>query len=137
MRISFHQWLSDIYWDMNHSGFGSNSLSKILYIRPRIFCVDGFNISVQGSTEFYSEPRDVVESYSSMECGFPSKEEDLLKNYAESNDYLNSVYPYTPVEVIEQVVEKHGGIDPMKTFQGKKDFYKHYLRQSKLERILL
>lgn len=129
MRISFHQWLLDTYQINITMGFFYEH-------RPRIFCVDGFNISIQGTIISYSEPRCFVKFYTTMECGFPSAEEDLLKDYAESNDYLDTVYPYTPIEIIEQVIEKHGGIDPLKTFKNNDDLYKHYSRQSKLERIL-
>lgn len=43
---------------------------------------------------------------------------------------------YEHRDIIEQVIEKHGGIDPLKTFKNNDDLYKHYSRQSKLERIL-
>lgn len=42
-------------------------------IRPRITCVDGVSLSVQGSTGHYCTPRiDNFYSYSALEVGFPS-----------------------------------------------------------------
>ena len=37
--------------------------------------------------------------------------------FAEEINYTNTVYPYVPTNIIEQVLEKHGGIDVEKTFQ--------------------
>ena len=41
----------------------------------------------------------------------PSTIEDLLIPYIESDDDgpTGAIYPYTPVEVIEKVIAKHGG----------------------------
>lgn len=86
--------------------------------RNRIFCKDGFNISVQGSAGHYCQPRYDVKEYSSVELGFPSEEEILINEYAEN--VLNpteTVYGWTPIDVIEKVIEKHGGIDIDKTFK--------------------
>lgn len=64
--------------------------------RPHIFCKDGFEMSVQAGDGLYCEPRVNLESgeYAACEVGYPSQKEE---------------YPYVPVEVIEQVIEKHGG----------------------------
>ena len=81
--------------------------------RPRIVCKDGFSISVQGGESLYSRPRRNLKdgAYEAVECGFPSQEEDLLRQYAEDpTKPKDTVYPYVPVSVVEQVVEKHGGM---------------------------
>lgn len=86
--------------------------------RSRVFCKDGFNVSIQGSKGHYCQPRDYVKEYNNLELGFPSEEEILINEYAEN--VLNpteTVYGWTPIEVIEQVIEKHGGIDIDKTFK--------------------
>lgn len=78
--------------------------------RPRIFCKDGFSISVQGGEALYSSPRRNVKVFEAVECGFPSQAEELLIEYAEERKKpKDSVYPYVPLEVIEKVIEKHGG----------------------------
>lgn len=49
--------------------------------------------------------------YTACECGMPSTREELLIPYMESagDEPTGAIYPYTPVEVIEQVIAKHGG----------------------------
>ena len=81
-------------------------------VRPRINCKDGFSMSVQAGDCIYSTPRANLKSghYTEVEIGFPSEKEELISRYAESRDYTNTVYPYVPVEIVEKVIEKHGGM---------------------------
>jgi len=81
-------------------------------VRKRITCKDGFSISVQGGTSFhYCSPREHVNIYNLVELGYPSEEEELINEYAEEKGSLtNTVYGGVPIELIEKVVEKHGGI---------------------------
>ena len=69
-------------------------------------------MSVQAGAGLYCEPRANLESgeYTACEVGYPSQKEELLMPYIEDpTKPTESVYPYVPVEVIEQVIEKHGG----------------------------
>ena len=85
---------------------------------PQIVCEDGFAMSVQASVNHYTSPRrdfDDARMYDKMEVGFPNMEEELLKPYVdaysdEEIDYLNSVYGFVPVEIINEVIVKHGGL---------------------------
>ena len=81
-------------------------------VRPRICCKDGFSISVQGGTEFhYCTPRYHCNQYIEVELGFPSAADSLLEGYAEDpSDPIGTVYGYVPIEVVENLVEKHGGM---------------------------
>ena len=82
---------------------------------PYVICKDGFKMSVQAGQSLYSEPRDVVDSYEEAEIGYPSEEESLITSYAEDNENLcDTVYGYVPCSIIDQVIEKHGGIDESK-----------------------
>jgi hypothetical protein len=82
---------------------------------PYVVCKDGFEMSVQAGQSLYSEPRDVADSYEEAEVGFPSTEETLLTSYAEDSESLcDTVYGYVPCSIIDQVIEKHGGIDESK-----------------------
>ena len=82
---------------------------------PHVICKDGFKMSVQAGQSLYSEPRDVANSYEEAEVGFPSTEETLLTSYAEDSEALcDTVYGYVPCSIIDQVIEKHGGIDESK-----------------------
>ena len=79
---------------------------------PYVVCKDGFEMSVQAGQSLYSEPRDVADSYEEAEVGFPSTEETLLTSYAEDNENLcDTVFGYVPCSIIDEVIEKHGGID--------------------------
>ena len=88
------------------------SYSYKIVMRPRIVCNDGFSMSVQAHEFAYCTPRITTNCYTAMEVGFPSEVEDLLLEYAEEPEYpTTTVYPYTPTELIEQVILKHGGIN--------------------------
>ena len=107
-------------------------------VRPRIVCNDGYSVSVQVSEYTYCEPRytqwqnedgwevingkyylsseaprnfetDHFTPYESVELGYPSEADELIYEYAECNDYTNTVYGYVPVKIAEQLIEKHGG----------------------------
>ena len=82
---------------------------------PHVVCKDGFKMSVQAGQSLYSTPKDVADDYEEAEVGFPSTEESLLTTYAEDNNNLcDTVYGYVPCSIIDEVIEKHGGIDESK-----------------------
>lgn len=86
--------------------------------RPRIVCNDGFSMSVQGSAGHYCNPRKTQDWYNSLEIGFPSDDEPLINQYAETeNHWTGTVYGYVPIETIQAVIEKHGGINVEETFK--------------------
>jgi hypothetical protein len=87
------------------------NLSNCRYIpRKRLECNDGFNMSIQGGENSYSKPRQFGTNFIEMEVGFPSEYEELIKDYTNSEYYTDAVYPYVPVSLIIEVIEKHGGI---------------------------
>lgn len=80
-------------------------------VRPRIFCKDGFNVSVQAGYGMYSEPRAVSNFYLMVELGFPSSEIPELNEYAEDKDnHKTTVFGYVPIDLVEDLIAKHGGI---------------------------
>ncbi len=93
------------------------------FILPRVVCKDGWSISIQAGRCMYSFPReDLADEYSAFELGYASQHEPLLDEWAETiwtleenprnmTDYTKCIFPFTPVEVIDAVLEKHGGID--------------------------
>jgi len=92
-------------------------LTKVTFrdLAPRIVCKDGFNISVQVGRSMYCQPRiDDAYFYTHVEAGFPSATDDLITKYAEGDGgdtkLTQDVYPYTPVEVINDLIDKHGGL---------------------------
>ena len=88
---------------------------------PHIVCSDGFELSVQVGHSLYSEPKKVAKRYSAVEIGYPSEREPLIEKYVESiyedPDYTDTVYPYVPVKIVNQVLKKHGGIDLTETLR--------------------
>ena len=113
-------------------------------IRPRIVCNDGYSVSVQASECMYCEPRyvqwqnengwqvingnywsssriprkfetDHFTPYESVELGYPSAADELIFEYAEGEDYTNTVYGCVPVKIVEQLIEKHGGFKGIDT----------------------
>ena len=80
--------------------------------RPRIYCKDGFSVSVQGGTEYhYCTPRKHCNQYECVELGYPSAVDTLIEDYAEDPfDITNSVFSFVPIEIVEALIEKHGGI---------------------------
>jgi len=134
---------------------------EMLLVRPRIYCHDGFNLSVQASEVTYATPRSNTGPYTAVEVGFPSHRppaaweqytEDpwfqlnftgwlkqlwchrhaiwynlkhittrgwhlnLLRKYLSFGDTATStVYPYIPIELVEEAVTQHGGIDIAQT----------------------
>ena len=69
-------------------------------------------MSVQASKTSYCSPRIAnADRYSAVEVGFPSQEEPLLIEYAEEPDHpTETVYGYVPVQVVTDVIAKHGGM---------------------------
>ena len=92
---------------------------------PHIVCADGFSMSVQVGFSLYSTPKKVAKRYSAVEIGFPSDHEPLIEKWAEnlfedSPDFTDTVYPYVPVKVVNEVLKKHGGIDLTETLRKEK-----------------
>ena len=80
----------------------------------RLICNDGFSVSVQCGYMFHCTPRaelDDTREYSAFELGYPSHADDLISEYARGEERpTDSVYPYVPRTVVEQLINKHGGI---------------------------
>jgi len=82
-------------------------------VRKRVFCNDGFNVSIQASNTCRCTPQENLEdgNYSEVELGFPSDTDDLIIPYAEDpTDVLRTVYNYIPIEIVDELIKKHGGI---------------------------
>jgi len=82
------------------------------YRYPRIVCADGFTMSVQAHDGAYCSPRENnAGKYNQVEVGFPSAAEPLLMDYCEDHeDPTGTVYAYVPVQVVTNVIAKHGGM---------------------------
>ncbi len=89
--------------------------------RKRVYCKDGFNVSIQGgSSGLYCSPREHCNEFYEVELGFPSEQIHELNEYAENKEnHKETVFGYVPIEDVEKLIEKHGGIDADKTISSK------------------
>jgi len=75
---------------------------------PRIECVDGFSISVQGSEYSYCSPRENIGPWYQVECGYPSAIPTEIMDYVEDSDNpTGTVYGYVPIELVELLIANH------------------------------
>ena len=81
-------------------------------IYKKVFCKDGFTMSVQAGETSYSTPRKPnATRYVEVEVGYPNEKEDLLLKYAEDPDApTETVYAYVPSPIVALVIAKHGGM---------------------------
>jgi hypothetical protein len=83
----------------------------MLKLNKTILCADGFRMSVQASADNYCSPRiSNAKRYDAVEVGFPSREEPLLMEYADDTNWTDTVYGYVPVQVVTNIIAKHGGM---------------------------
>lgn len=88
-----------------HGGAWQPAMTK------KVECADGFTMSVQASGFHYSSPRENTGPYIKVEVGFPSEKPKFFAEFAEQDeDYIDTVYGYVPVELVEQEIEFHGGL---------------------------
>ena len=88
---------------------------------PRVYCKDGFSISIQICKSSYSGSENGIRKFGIdwqlVEWGFPSQPIDGEKYMSEDSETTTSVGGYVPVELMEEVIEEHGGIDLQTTLQ--------------------
>ena len=91
------------------------------FLLPRIYCKDGFNISIQVNRGNYSASENGVHIFGTdwklVEWGFPSEQIDAKKynaeNYLEEEeiDTTQTVGGYVEIELMDKLLQEHGGID--------------------------
>ena len=103
--MNVNEYLEKTRQERNYGGF------TMLSVRPRVECKDGFNVSIQASAMTYCSPREDRGPYMHVELGFPSEKVDEWLEYAETSETpTDTVYGWVPVEIVDQVLEEHGGI---------------------------
>lgn len=112
--FSFNEWQRQFPNSAAKRGAASTSRDFLAKHRacPRITCADGFTMSVQASEFHYCAPRQTdCPSYTRVEVGFPSEAQPELMEWAEDADKpTETVYGWVPVEVVDALIEKHGGL---------------------------
>jgi len=80
-------------------------------LAKRIACKDGFSLSVQATHGAYCSPRRNVAQWYEVEVGYPSDKPELIMDYAEQPENpTETVYGYVPIELVEELIELHGGM---------------------------
>ena len=80
-----------------------------------IRCMNGLIISVQCTSSHRANRREVYvnSEWATCECGFPNRELQELKEYAEVQEHLlDTVYNYVPVDLVIKILNDNGGIAP-------------------------
>jgi hypothetical protein len=99
----------------------SNIYGSKFFLLPRIYCNDGFNISIQVNQGNYCASENGTRTFGLdwklVEWGFPSSEIDGEKYNSESSHTTKSVGGYVEIGLIDELCEEHGGIDLAKTLQ--------------------
>jgi hypothetical protein len=94
----------------------SNTYDREYFHIPRIYCKDGFNISIQVNNGNYCASENGTRTFGLdwklVEWGFPSSEIDGEKYNAEDvSDTTDSVGGYVDIKLIDELCEQHDGID--------------------------
>lgn len=122
MSKSFGEWVKmRVLSEEGVGGFDLNDYieknSKMIGIKKMtsaIHCKSGLGFSVQANSFAYCSPRENMGPYDKVEVGYPTKMVEEFMPYIErdpdNDDPLDSVYPFVPVEVVEKVVNKNGGL---------------------------
>lgn len=108
-------------------GITENNYQFNYFHLPRIYCKDGFNISVQVNEGSYSGSengyRKFGKEWKLVEWGFPSEAIDSVKYNSESEPTTNSVGS-VEIELIDELLESHGGIDILATLSNATEWFK-------------
>lgn len=105
-------------------GINENNYPHNYFHLPRIYCADGFNISVQVNEGSYCGSENGYRKFGSewkmVEWGFPSQAIDNMEYSAEcitDEETVNSV-GCVEIEKIDMLLESHDGIDILATLSN-------------------
>jgi hypothetical protein len=102
---------------------GDDKYKEIYFFCPRVYAMDGFSVSLQIHSGNYCSSengyRQFGHTMQEVEFGFPSEDEPMLREYAEDPDNITGTVGRIPVNVLEEMFAKHGGIDWQKTISVK------------------
>lgn len=107
--------------DMMHNRTHNDKMSynNTYFFCPRIVCNDEFSISLQMNHSHYCSSengyRTLGHTMETIEFGYPNQDEELLKEYAECPELLTKTVGRLPIDVTQQIIDKHGRIDWDKT----------------------
>ena len=98
------------------------------FVLPRIHCKDGFSISIQVNNGNYCASENGLYTFGTdwklVEWGFPSEHIDAKKYNAvidfdeEDIDTTPTVGGYVEIELMDKLLQEHGGIDLQATLKN-------------------
>lgn len=93
----------------------------LFFFIPRIYCKDGFNISIQVNYGNYCASENGKSKfgykYTLVEWGYPSEMIDADKYDAEEPNTTHTVGGYVNIRLLEQLCREHGGFDLYRTLR--------------------
>lgn len=108
---------------MKYSLRSDDKYKEIYFSCPRVYAKDGFSVSLQIDSGSYCSSengyRQFGHTMQEVEFGFPSEADPMFKEYAEEPDNITETVGRIPVNVLEEMFAKHGGIDWNKTISVK------------------
>lgn len=121
--MNIHEFMQDKRFAINYDFDYSNLTvdESVPTTRTRIILADGESVSVQANEYCYCHPQNNMSwidlssftvPYYEYELGFPSFVAQEWMEYAEQSEKpTGTVYGYVPVELVQKVLDAHGGID--------------------------
>lgn len=121
--MNIHEFMQDKRFAIGYAlDYSSMSMDEsIPTTRTRIILADGESVSVQANEYCYCHPRSDMSwvdlgsfsvPYYEYEIGFPSFVAGEWMEYAEQpGKPTDTVYGYVPVDLVQKVLDAHGGID--------------------------
>lgn len=92
------------------------------FIIPWIVCKDGFKISIQIHNGNYCESengyRKLGNEWKMVEWGFPNYPDKLLIDTAEDKNNLTKTVGSIDIDLMQTILDNHGGISFKKTVKG-------------------
>ena len=143
--MNIHEFMQDKRFAIGYAlDYSSMSMDEsIPTTRTRIILADGESVSVQANEYCYCHPRSDMSwsdldyydvPYYEYEIGFPSFVASEWMEYAEQSEKpTDTVYGYVPVDLVQKVLDTHGGIDVEATlaFKQKREEERKAKQESK------
>lgn len=86
----------------------TTTTNRLKPLQQRLYCRDGFRVSIQASAHHACTPRDDTGPYTTVEVGYPSKHEPLLIPFLD--EFCADIYNHVPAQIIRQLIHAHGGL---------------------------
>lgn len=91
------------------------SYDNTYFYCPQLYAMDGFTVSLQISNGNYCSSengyRKLGLTWDAVEFGFTSTDEPMMDEFSETTGDTTSTVGRIPIELMEAVFAKHGGID--------------------------